>query len=168
MKNKWSNYAIKDGKVKSSYFREYCNRKKVGKAGKTSNCNSNEQSGQEQTQAQKKVESVYSEPTYYVKNIDPIILNDSWIVTLRGIDEEIGEKNTVDSYQQGQQGIQATAERRSEVEERDSETFQREEKMKEKDKMTIKEKKHEAKESKAYEKKEDKKESKKESKPKKK
>jgi len=48
MKNKWGNYAIKDGKVKSSYIREYCNRKKIRKARETSDCDSFLQSRKEQ------------------------------------------------------------------------------------------------------------------------
>lgn len=50
MKNKWSNYALKDGKVQSSYIREYSNRKKIRKTGEASNSDSNEQSWKEQTQ----------------------------------------------------------------------------------------------------------------------
>lgn len=48
MKDKWRNYALKDGKVKDSYIREYCNRKKIRKAPEASDSHSVEQSRQEQ------------------------------------------------------------------------------------------------------------------------
>lgn len=142
MKNKWRNYALKDGKVQSSYIREYSNRKKVRKAGEASNCNSNEQSRQEQSKAQE----------------EEIEVNN----------ESIRKENPLETYQEGRQGVSESNKRRCETQETNNQIKTGEEEMKEKEKVTKKEKKHEAKETKAYEKKEDKKEASKESKSKKK
>lgn len=90
MKNKWRNYALKDGKVKSSYIREYSNRKKIRKTGEASKSDCNVQSGQEQSKAQEEIELVYREPTHYRVDINPLILNDAWVINLRGSDEESG------------------------------------------------------------------------------
>lgn len=49
MLDKWRNYAIKNGKVKSCYQREYCNRKKFREAGETSDSNRNVESREVQT-----------------------------------------------------------------------------------------------------------------------
>lgn len=87
MKNKWSNYALKDGKVQSSYQREYSNRSPKREARKASGRDSLQQSEQEQ-KPQKEVELVYREPTHYQVKVDPIILTDAWIVNLRGQDEK--------------------------------------------------------------------------------
>ncbi len=94
MKDKWSNYALKDGKVKSCYQREYCNRKKIRKTGASSNCDSNVQSGQVQSEIKEEVVFIVRPQ----QNVDPLqmgvrfqkqkvisdnILNDSWVVNLR-------------------------------------------------------------------------------------
>ena len=55
MKNKWGNYAIKDGKVKDCYIREYINRKKERKVTETKCSNCIEQSGKEQTEVKEEV-----------------------------------------------------------------------------------------------------------------
>lgn len=46
--NKWRNYALKDGKVKESYIREYSNRSPKREAAKASRSNCIQQSGEEQ------------------------------------------------------------------------------------------------------------------------
>lgn len=48
MKNKWSNYALKDGKVKESYLRERIGRDKNRKATEASSSNSPQQSREKQ------------------------------------------------------------------------------------------------------------------------
>lgn len=99
MKNKWSNYALKDGKVKSSYIREYSNRKKVWKTREASNCNSNEQSGQEQ--AKEEVELIYKP-------------------TIKESNENIREENTIETHQEGRQGIQESNQGRCKTKKRNS------------------------------------------------
>jgi hypothetical protein len=103
MKNKWSHYALKDGKIQSSYIREYSNRKKVWKEREPSNCDSNEQGGKEQTKEEIGITH-----------------------------ESIGKEKPVETHQQGQQRIQEPVEGRSETEERNIKTNVGEEKMKEK------------------------------------
>ncbi len=132
MKDKWRNYALKSGKVKSSYQREYCNRKKCRKAGEAGNSNIHVESWKVQPEVKEEV----------------------------GSHESIREEKSAETYQQGQQGIQAAVERRPKASKRNLKIQAGEEEVKEK--MTPKEKKHEANESKAYEKKEDRKEAKKE------
>jgi hypothetical protein len=133
MKNKWSNYALKDGKVKESYLRERIGRDKKRKTAKTSSSNCLDQSRQEQEK-------------------------------VRGTNEAIRKEEPSKTYQKGQQRIQESTERRCSVEETNHESKNGEEVVK---KETMKHKKHEASETKAYEKKEDKKEVKKEAKKKK-
>lgn len=48
MKNKWGNYAIKEGKIKQSYLRERFDGDKKRKTTKPSSCNSPEQSREKQ------------------------------------------------------------------------------------------------------------------------
>lgn len=160
MKNKWRNYALKDGKVKESYIREYSNRSKSRKAAEASSSNSLQQSGQEQEE----VNLVFREPPYYKTGVNPIILNDAWVVNLRKTDESSREEDPSETHQEGRQGIQSSDQGRCEAEETNPGN-QRKEVMK---KQTAKERKHEARETKSYEKKEDKMEAKKESKDKKK
>jgi hypothetical protein len=126
MKNKWSNYALKDGKVKESYIREYSNRSPKREAAKASGRDCIQQSGKIQEE-------------------------------IRTENERIREENIVETYQQGQQGIQVPVERRSTIEEENISQTQGEEMKKEKESPKA-HKKHEAKESQSYEKKEDKKE----------
>jgi len=168
MKNKWSNYALKDGKVQSSYIREYSSRSPKRQAREASCRNRLLQSGEKQPEAEKEVELVYREPTHYRVNVDPIILNDAWVVNLRKQDESSREEDVGEAHQQGRQGIQSSDQGRCEAEERSDEIKTREEEKMKKEKITPKEKKHEARESKSYEKMEDKKEAKKEMKVKKK
>jgi len=177
-KNKWSKYALKDGKVKNSYIREYCNRKKIRKTGEASHSDSHEQSRKIQQEDEslrylinhsscnfEDVKLVYIEPVDYPKNIDPVILNESWVINLKEYYESDREEDPLETYQEGRQGISSANQGRCEAEEGHSKNKNREKKMKEK--VTAKEKKYEAKESKAYEKKEDKREVKKQSKGKK-
>ena len=138
MINKWRNYALKSGKVQSSYQREYCNRKKCRKERVSGSGDSHVESREVQTK-----EEV-------------------------GNHEVVREENSVEAHQQGQQRVQEPAKRRSKAAQRDSEKQTGEEEVKEKEKMTPKEKKHEAKEGKDYEKKEDRREAKKEASKKKK
>ncbi len=133
MKNKWGNYAIKEGKVKQSYLRERIGRDKKRKAAKASSSNCLIQGRKEQEKVEDK-------------------------------DETSREKEPSETYQEGQQGIQKSVERGCSVEETNHEIKNGEEVMK---KETVKHKKHESSETKAYEKKEDRKEVKKESKKKK-
>lgn len=117
MKNKWSNYALKDGKVKTSYIREYSNRKKVWKTGETGYRNCFQQSGEKQ--AEEEVKLVYQEPSQFRVKVDPIILNDAWVVNLRNKENKLYQKD-----KEGQNGksetrigskIQGSGEERSEV-----------------------------------------------------
>lgn len=137
MKDKWGNYAIKSGKVKSCYQREYCNRSKKRKAAEASHCNSYVQSREIQPETQKEI----------------------------GTHEIFRKEKPSETHFEGQQGIQAAAERRSEAEKADYqiEGWEKEMKEREKEKMSVKEKKHEARETKKQEKLEDRKEAKKES-----
>lgn len=91
MKNKWRNYALKDGKVKSSYIREYSNRKKVRKTRKASNCDSNEQSGKEHPK-EEEVKLVQRGPEHYKVGTNPIILKDAWVINLK--EGEDGEERS--------------------------------------------------------------------------
>lgn len=54
MKNKWSRYALKNGKVKSSYIKKHSNRDQIRKATKASCCNCNVKSRQKQIETAKK------------------------------------------------------------------------------------------------------------------
>lgn len=134
MIDKWRNYALKSGKVQSSYQREYCCRKKCRKAGEAGDSHRNVESGKEQTK-----EEV-------------------------GNHEVIREEIPPEAHQERQQGVQGPAKRRRKAESSDSKIQAGEEEVKgkEKEKMTAKEKKHEAKEIEACEKKEDRREAKKE------
>jgi hypothetical protein len=152
MKDKWRNYALKDGKVKESYIREYSNRSKSRKASEASRGNSTQQSRQEQEE----VKLVFRDPCSYKVAIDPIVLNDAWVVNLRKTDESSREEEPSETHQEGRQGVQSSDQRRCEAQETNS-SKQGQKEMK---KETMKERKHEAKETKAYEKKEDKMESK--------
>lgn len=132
MKNKWRNYAFKEGKISKNYLRKYQNRDGTRETTETSNCNSLQQSGQKQEE-------------------------------IRIQDETNRKKDSVETHQQGQQGIQTAVERRPTTEEENPNINPERKKMK-KEKETAKEKKHEAKEGKRYEKLEDAREAKKESK----
>ncbi len=138
MKNKWRNYALKDGKVQSSYIREYCNRKKVRQAGEASHSDSHVQSRQEQEEI-KEVKLIYKPPTTHKVGVNSAILNEAWVVNLRkqdgpvGItkewvdnlkikgreDEIIREENPLETHQEGRQGIQSPDQGRCEAQERD-------------------------------------------------
>ena len=80
MKNKWRNYALKDGKIQSSYLREYSSRSPKREARETSCRNRVLESGEKQDQEEIKL--VYRPP------VDPLpldnkILNDSWVIDLK-------------------------------------------------------------------------------------
>ena len=79
MKNKWRNYALKDGKIQSSYIREYCNRKKVRKTREASCSNSLLESGQKSFQ---EPIGFYEEPSFNLEDVHPWITNDEWIVNI--------------------------------------------------------------------------------------
>lgn len=138
MKNKWSNYALKDGKVKESYLREHIGRDKKRKTAKASSSNSPEQSREKQEEVK--------------------------VSQLKVNNEASRKEEPSEAYKEGRQGIQISDQGRCETEETNHEIKNGEEVMK---KETMKHKKHEASETKAYEKKEDRKEVKKESKKKK-
>lgn len=146
MKDKWGNYAIKTGKVESSYKREYCNRKKVRKAPEASDCNSTKQN-------RKGKEEIETSIQLYGKCV--LLTED--VIYIGDQNEIVRKENPVETHQQGQQGVQVPAERRPGAEEEDLSKAKRKKVMK-KEKDTAKHKKHEASETKAYEKKEDKKE----------
>jgi hypothetical protein len=84
MLNKWRNYALKDGKVKKSYIREYSNRSKKWKAAEAGSSNSVQQS---RLQQEEEVKLIYREPTdppsHYRLNVNNLILNDAWVINLR-------------------------------------------------------------------------------------
>lgn len=143
MKNKWSNYALKIGKVQNSYIREYSNRSPKREAREASRRDSILESWESQEE-----------------------------VNTGDKNESSREENVSQAHQEGRQGIQESDQRcersnqrRCEITETDQKIQVKEKHMKEK--VTPKERKHEAKEGKAFEKKEDKREAKKESKTKK-
>lgn len=148
------NYALKDGKVKESYIREYSNRSPKREAREASRCNSLLQSGEGKEEVEAKIAQT------------PLITNDEWVFRTRSTHENIREENPLETHQEGRQGVSCPDKGRCKTQESNHEIKTGEEKVKEK--VTAKERKHEAKEGKAYEKKEDKREAKKESKAKKK
>ncbi|MFI0477767.1 MAG: hypothetical protein ACH349_01390 [Candidatus Rhabdochlamydia sp.] len=113
MKNKWSKYALKDGKVKSSYIREYSNRKKIRKTGEASN--SNEQSWEKQ--AQEEIKLIYKPPMNILPDINSRILQDAWVINLKETNENIREENPIETHQEGRQRVQSSDQGRCEVEE---------------------------------------------------
>jgi hypothetical protein len=137
MKNKWRNYALKDGKIQSSYIREYCNRKKVRKTREASNCDSNEQSRKEQSKDEEEVKLVHRGPEHYRIGVNPIILNDAWVVNLRKQDESSREEKPSETYKEGRQGIQVSDQGRCETEERSNEIKDRKEKVNGKSKTRV-------------------------------
>ena len=133
MLNKWRNYTLKDGKVKSSYQREYCNRKKVRKTGEASSGNSHEQSRKIQTKEEVVYESVREE-----KPLE-------------------AHQEGYEGIQKPDQGRCAAEETSPKVK-----AGEKKVKVKEKEKMTAKEKRHESRETKSQERLEDKREAKQE------
>lgn len=119
MKNKWRNYALKDGKVQSSYIREYCNRSPKRQASKASRRHSVLESRQEQSK--KEIELVYKKPDNFQLKAHPSILTDSWVINLRKDDESIGKENPPETHQEGRQGIQISDQGRCEAKEGNSE-----------------------------------------------
>lgn len=81
MKNKWSKYALKDGKIQSSYLREYSSRSPKREAREASCRNRLLQSGEKQ---EEEVKLVYRPPVQYEPKINPTILNDAWVINLKG------------------------------------------------------------------------------------
>lgn len=61
MKNKWSNYGLKAGKIQESYIREYCNRSPRRQASEASNSNSLLQSREVQKEIRIQDENVGKE-----------------------------------------------------------------------------------------------------------
>lgn len=178
MKNKWGNYSLKDGKVQGSYIREYSclspkkqiQKDHYGKANSRTEERDQPEDSPRRIMAECYLPGTQSDSSGQAGSLaSPIPSAENTTSNLRGENEIVREKDSVEAYQQGQQGIQEPAERRPEAQERNIETIQREEEeMKEKEKMSAKEKKHEAKEGKKYEKLEDKREARKESKAKRK
>lgn len=79
MKDKWRNYALKDGKISQSYIREYSNRSPKREAREASRSNSLLESRQEPEKVEHKI------------SMTPLITNDEWIYRMRstnGIDRE--------------------------------------------------------------------------------
>lgn len=90
MKNKWSNYALKTGKVQSSYIREYCSRSPKRKAREAGSSHSIQQSREEQEE----VKFVYRE-AIPKPDINPKILEDAYVINLREINEDICDKRPI-------------------------------------------------------------------------
>lgn len=84
MKNKWSKYALKDGKIQSSYIREYSSRSPKREAREASCRNRLLQSGEKQ---EEEVKLVYRPPVQYEPKINPTILNDAWVINLKGTED---------------------------------------------------------------------------------
>jgi len=74
MKDKWRNYALKDGKIQESYIRKYSNRSPKREAREASRRDCLLQSGEE--------------PEEYQITTRPMILNDAWVINLRMKDEQ--------------------------------------------------------------------------------
>jgi hypothetical protein len=103
MKDKWRNYAFEDGKIKSCYIREHRNRKTLRSAREAVDCHSNVQSGQEQPKIQEKI----------------------------GIENESErKKDSLETHQEGRQGIQISDQGRCEAEETNHELKIRQEEVK--------------------------------------
>ncbi len=136
MKNKWENYAIKDGKIKSSYIREYCNRSPKRQAREAS-CGNRLLQGGESSE-----EEII---------IDACITNDEWISNVLRTQNESGRKeNPSETHQEGRQGVPRSDQGRCETQETNRKE-DGEEKMK---KQTEMERKRESKGEKMHEKKE--------------
>lgn len=90
MKNKWKNYALKDGKIQNSYIREYSSRSPNRQAREASSRNSLLKSRQDQNKEEVKL--VYREPNHYKVIQNPQILNDAWVINLKR--EPHGESKT--------------------------------------------------------------------------
>ena len=134
MKHKWRNYALKTGKIQSSYIREYSNRKKIRKT-------------REASDSDRILES-------WPKQAEEVIN-----LTGKEENESIREEDVGKTHQERRQGIQIADKGRCQIEENNTCKTQGKKMKKEKESAKA-HKKHEAKESKAYEKKEDKKEKK--------
>lgn len=80
MKNKWSKYALKDGKIQSSYLREYSSRSPKRERREASGRNSLLQSGEKQ--AEEEVKLVYRPPVHPIPQLK--ILEDAWVINLKG------------------------------------------------------------------------------------
>ncbi len=172
MKNKWSNYALKDGKIKESYIREYSNRSPKREARETSSRNSLQQSWKKQEEIEMIIrpelplclkEIIDKEIEWYGKVLE---IKEQVVYIGDENHESSREENPSETHQEGRQGVSCPDKGRCETEKTNPKIQNGEKKVKEK--VTAKERKHEAKESKAFEKKEDNREAKKESKGKKK
>ncbi len=83
MKDLWSKYALKDGKVKSSYIREYSNRSPKRETRKASGSYSILQ-GRE---VQKEIKC-------------PELFQEAWVIDIRPKDESIREENVSEGHQE--------------------------------------------------------------------
>ena len=135
MKNKWENYCLKDGKVQSSYIREYSSlspRKRRYLDGKI------DSRTRERVESENSPRGIVAE--CHLPRTQPDYTGQTGSVetavsevkipenpSIRGQDETIREENPVEAHQQGQQGIQEPAEGRSEAQEGDSKIQTREE-----------------------------------------
>ena len=92
MKNKWRNYALKDGKIKKSYLSKHQNRDERRQTPTPSSCDRNEQSGQKQAEEEIEMltrpelplclsELVEQEVKWYQEAVGlvPPTLNDEWV-----------------------------------------------------------------------------------------
>ncbi len=187
-KYKEQNYAVKTRKLEKSDLIKHQDRSGTRKATEASGGDILIEGREIQPEAKEEVEFIYKPPEntqplqmgvrfMEQKEIADKILSDSWVVNLRdsqedkeeiGKYEDVREENFIETHQERRQRVSSTDQGRRKVKESDHETEAGEEEVKEKEKMTPKEKKHEAKETKKHERMEDLKETKKKESPKKK
>lgn len=189
--DKWRNYALKSGKIKKNYQRQYSNRNSVGLPKKASYCDRILESGQEQSEIEKEImEAMYGQGQIRIGGAFQSSGTPSGEIRCgescgsssssgyqevrceengsngESRKEEVGNDETIReevSLEAHQEGRQRVP-RSNRGRRKAQETDSQIQAGEEevKEKMTPKEKKHEAKESKAYEKKEDRREAKKE------
>ena len=138
MKNKWENYCLKDGKVQNSYVREYSSlspKKQIqkdhyGKANSRTGERDQPEDSPRRIMAECHLPGTQSDSNGQAGSLAPSVPSaENTTSNLRGENEIVREKDSVETHQQGQQGIQEPAERRPEAQEGDNEiqTIQREE-----------------------------------------
>ncbi len=136
MKNKWENYAFKNGKVKSCYQREYCNRKKCRKTGEASGGDSLLQGGEVQPEVKEEIDDMkfYGKfvqlneevpLTKLFRGAEAVVLDilgrasQTLYKEQIGTHESIREEVPIEAHQEGRQGVPIPDKRRRKVKERD-------------------------------------------------
>jgi len=137
-------YGIKNRLEQKGYFFKYSD----GSSGRQTREASRRDCVQQSREEQKEVDPILEYGRHVLLTEDVVYIGED--------NESFGKENPLETYQEGQQGIQESDQGRCETEETNT-CKTKGGKMK---KQTMKEKKHEARETKAYEKKEDKRESK--------